>query len=219
MERKSTWQLRRLCVMGMLCALAFAAVAFIRIPVVLFLKYEPKDVLLTIGGFLFGPAAGLAMAAVVAFVEFITVSDTGVIGLAMNVLSSGLFVCIPAAIYRKERSIKRAVIGLVFGVLATTAGMLLWNYLITPLYMQVDRSQILGLLLPAILPFNLLKGTLNATLTLLLYKGVAATLRSAHLLPPAPAVSTGKKHQGVWVAALFILVSLILVMLAWMGVI
>ncbi len=219
MERHSTWRLRRLCVMGMLCALAFAAVAFIRIPVVLFLKYEPKDVLLTIGGFLFGPVAGLIMAIVVAFLEFITISDTGVIGLAMNILSSGLFVCIPATIYRKERSIKRAVIGLILGVLATTAGMLLWNYLITPLYMQVDRNQIVGLLLPAFLPFNLLKGTLNATLTLLLYKGVAGGLRSAHLLPPAPAVTANKKHHGVWLVTLFVLLSLILVMLAWMGII
>ena len=62
-------RLRRLCVMALLCAMAYAAVALIRIPAVAFLKYEPKDVLLVIGGFLLGPLEGAIMCAVVAAVE------------------------------------------------------------------------------------------------------------------------------------------------------
>ena len=37
---------------AMLSALAFAAVLFIRIPMVLFLEYDPKNVIITIGGFI-----------------------------------------------------------------------------------------------------------------------------------------------------------------------
>ena len=43
---------RRLAVMGLLCAVAYVIVAVCRIPIVSFLKYEPKDVVIVIGGFL-----------------------------------------------------------------------------------------------------------------------------------------------------------------------
>lgn len=47
---------RRLTVMGLLCAVAYVIVAVCRIPIVSFLKYEPKDVVIVIGGFLYGAA-------------------------------------------------------------------------------------------------------------------------------------------------------------------
>ena len=211
-----SWKLRRLTVMAMLVAISFAAVAFIRIPAVMFLKYEPKDVLLTIGGFMFGPLAGLGMAALVALIELVTISDTGVIGMAMNVISSGLFICISSAIYRRKRTLLGAVIGLICGVLAMTAGMVLWNYLITPLYMNVPREEVTGMLLTVFAPFNLFKGSINAALVMLLYKPVTSTLRSAHLLPHSE-IGGKKARLSVWLVALFVCVSLVLSLLIWSG--
>lgn len=66
-----------------------------------------------------------------------------------------------------------------------TVLMLLWNYLITPLYMHTARADVAAMLVPVFLPFNLLKGCLNATITVLLYKPVVQGLRHAHLLPPS----------------------------------
>ncbi|MBQ5840655.1 MAG: ECF transporter S component [Clostridia bacterium] len=212
------WKLRRLCMMAAICAMAFAAVSLIRIPVVVFLKYEPKDVLLTIGGFLFGPLAGSIMAVVVALVE-LTISDTGLIGALMNAISSCLFVCIAATIYHRRKTLGRAVIGLVAGALATTAGMLLWNYLITPLYMGLPREQIAAMLWTVFLPFNLLKTGLNATLTLLLYKTVVKALRAARLLPPSSGTEAPKNNRLAWFAALFVLLTLVLALLVWRGII
>ena len=117
-SKTQNWRLRRMCAMAMLCALAFLAVAFIRIPVVSFLKYEPKDVLLVIGGFLFGPLYGGLMCVVVSLVEMVTISDTGFIGFIMNMLSSGLFVCVAAGFYHHRRTLKNALWGLIAGVLA-----------------------------------------------------------------------------------------------------
>lgn len=216
--QKSTWRLRRLCVMALLCAMAFAAVALIRIPVVAFLKYEPKDVLLVIGGFLFGPLAGVAMATVVALIELVTVSDTGIIGCVMNILSSCLFVCTAAIIYRRRRNLTAAIIGLVCGALAATAGMLLWNYLVTPLYMGIPRQAVVDMLLPVFLPFNLFKTALNSTLTLLVYKSVVKALRASRLLPPAE-MTTAKPRRVVAVVALFALLTLVVVLLVWRGII
>lgn len=215
----ATAKLQRLCVMAMLCALAFVAVALIRIPVVAFLKYEPKDVLLVIGGFLFGPVYGGLMCAVVALVEMVTISDTGLIGCVMNMLSSCLFVCISAAFYRRPRSLKSAILGLAVGVVAMTAAMLLWNYLITPLYMNVPRETVAGMLTTVFLPFNLLKGSLNAALSVLLYKSTVRALRAAHLFPAENAApGEGQKKSLMWLVALFFAVTLLLLLLVWSGI-
>ena len=50
-------KMKKLTVLAMLSAIAYVAVALLRFPVVLFLSYEPKDVVIAIGGFLYGPAA------------------------------------------------------------------------------------------------------------------------------------------------------------------
>lgn len=54
--------------------------------------------------------------------------------------------------------------------------MMLWNYLVAPLYMGIPREEVVKLLLPAFLPFNLIKGGLNAAITMLLYKPVVSVL-------------------------------------------
>lgn len=218
--KDTVWKLRRLTVMATFIALAFAVVAFVRIPVMLWLSYEPKDVLLTIGAFLLGPIEGIVMIVVVALLELVTISNTGIIGFAMNVFSSCLFVCTASLIYHRKRTLKGALIGLICGALLTTGGMLLWNYLITPLYMaNTTRQQVAGMLIPLFLPFNLLKSALNATLTMLSYKGVSSALRAAKLLPPAQNQTGSKKYLPVTIVSLLVLIALILAMLAWKGVI
>lgn len=206
---------RRLIVMALLCALAFACVAVFRIPVVLFLKYEPKDCLLAIGGMLYGPGAALLMSVVVSLLECFTVSDTGWIGLIMNVLSSSLFLLPSAFLYQRRRKLSSAVAGLAVGAALATGGMLLWNWLITPLYMHIPRAQIEPLLLTAFLPFNLLKSSLNAVLTVLLYKSVVSALRAAHLVPKAEEPPRRHFSVGVAVCGLLLLAALIVTWLVW----
>ena len=49
---------RKIITYAMMAAIAYVVMALIRIPVVMFLKYEPKDVIIVIAGFLFGPVSG-----------------------------------------------------------------------------------------------------------------------------------------------------------------
>ncbi len=218
--KQTSWKLRRMTVMAMFIALAYAAVMFIRIPVVLWLNYEPKDVLLTIGAFLLGPVSGIIMTVTVALLEMITISDTGIIGFIMNIFSSCLFVCTASIIYHHKRTLTGALIGLISGALLATGGMILWNYLITPLYMaSATRAQIAGMLIPIFLPYNLLKSGLNATLTLLLYKSISTALRAAGLLPPAEQATTVKRNLPVIALSLLLLIALILALLVWRGII
>lgn len=174
---------KKLTILAMLCALAYAAVALIRIPAVEFLKYEPKDVIITFGGFLYGSGAALTVSVVVSFLEMVTISSTGWIGLLMNILSTAAFACTASLLYQKKHTLSGAVIGLCIGTVLMTAAMLLWNYLMTPLYMGLPRADVAAMLVPVFLPFNLIKGFLNAALTALLYRPLVQSLRRANLFP------------------------------------
>ena len=173
---------KKVALVGMLCALAFVTVVAIRIPVVLFLKYEAKDVIIALGGFIFGPLTSLIVSVIVSFIEMITISDTGYIGFAMNVLSTCAFACTASFIYKKRHTIDGAITGLVFGIVLATAAMIAWNYFLTPIYMKMPREVVAKMLVPYFLPFNLAKNAVNAALILLIYKPVVIGLRKAKLL-------------------------------------
>ena len=173
---------KKMVLLAMLAAIAYMIVALVRIPVVLFLKYEPKDVVITIGGFILGPAASFITSLLVSLLEMVTISETGPIGCLMNLLSTCSFACTAAFIYKKNHTLKGAVIGLLAGTVFMVAVMLLWNWLITPMYMGTPRSAVEALLLPAFLPFNALKGGLNSALTLVLYKPLVTALRRTGLV-------------------------------------
>ena len=211
-------QLKKITVLAMMCALAYVVMLVGRVPIVLFLKYDPKDVIITIGGFIYGPMAAFAISALVSLVEMVTVSDTGIIGCIMNILASCSFACSAAYLYKRHRSMKGAVLGLVAGWLIMTAVMLLWNYFITPYYMGYPREAVAELLVPAFLPFNLLKGGLNAAITMLLYKPIVTGLRRARLLPE-PVNEKGRKiNIGVILVSLLVLTTFVLLTLIFMGV-
>ncbi|MBP5167004.1 MAG: ECF transporter S component [Oscillospiraceae bacterium] len=174
---------KKLVLYAMLSALAYVAMLVIHIPVS-FLTIDPKDTVIVIAGFIMGPLASLIISVVVSLVEMITVSNTGVIGFVMNTLSSAAFCCTAALIYKKRHSIKGAVVALAAAVLAQTVVMLLWDWLMVPLYMEhATREMVVGMLMPLFLPFNLLKGGINMALALLLYKPMTSALRRAGLVP------------------------------------
>lgn len=202
---------KTLAVIGMLTAVAFAAKLLSSVfpNVAGFLSFDLKDVVIVIGGFLYGPLAAAAITLVVSLVEMVTVSSTGLIGLLMNVLASCSFACVAAVIYRIKHDLWGAILGLLTGTVAMTAVMLLWNWLITPIYMRVDRSVVAGMLLPTFLPFNLVKGGINATLAVLLYKPIVTALRAAHLAEESTA-KKGEAKWGVIIVALVLLVTFIL---------
>ena len=210
---------KNLVLMALLAAAAYVMVAVVRIPAVLFLKYEPKDVVITIGGFLLGPMASLLISAGVSLVEMVTISDTGPIGCLMNLLSTCSFACTAAIIYKKKHDIWGAVLGLLAGSATMIGVMLLWNWLVTPLYMVgTSREAVAAMLVPVFLPFNALKAGLNSALILGLYKPLTTALRKARLLPEVP--SSGRKAKpGLYIFAAALLVTCILCLLVMRGII
>jgi len=202
---------KKLTTLAMLSAIAFVLAAFARVPIVLFLRYDPKDVIIVIGGFIYGPLAALMIAVVVSAMQMFTVSQTGPWGLLMNIVASGSFCCTAAWIYKKNRTMKGAVYGLAAGFFVATAAMMLWNYLVAPIYMGVPRQEVARLLLPAFLPFNLIKNGLNVALTIFLYKHIKTVLQFTKLLPTSTESSNPVKFNiGVLLAAIFVFIACIL---------
>ena len=104
------------------------------------------------------------------------------------------------------------------GALLMTVLMLLWNYLITPLYMHTARADVAAMLVPVFLPFNLLKCGLNSGLTLFLYKPIVGIFRRTSLVEH----TSGGDHaitKGTVLIGLFICASVICFILGFQGII
>ena len=215
---------KKLATLAMLTALAYVVMYLSKLmpSVNGFLDFDFKDVVLCIGGFVYGPIAALMMTVVVCFLEMITVSHTDIIGCIMNIVATASFVCTACAIYKRNRTMKGAIIGLASAVVVLVVVMLAWNYFLTPIYQRIPREAIVDMLPTVFLPFNSVKGGLNMTVTLLVYKPVVDALRKAKLVPESTSHAApvgAKKHLGMTIVILFVFVSCVLFALSLQGLI
>ncbi len=202
-------KLKKISASAMLCALAFLCMFVFRIKVS-FLTFDAKDAVISIISLMFGPLYGVLSAAIVAFLEFLSVSDTGVYGLIMNFLSSGTFALTCGVIYKYKKSFSGAIVGLVISVLSVTSVMLLANLFITPYFMGADRSVVISMIAPLLLPFNLTKAAMNAAITLAIYKPLTTGLKKAGLVPSGNNIHYKLNSKSV----LLIVISLIVIVIA-----
>ncbi len=183
---------RMLTTLAVLTALSIVLMLFIRFPIfpaAPYLEFEPMDIPILIAGFAFGPLAGLAVTLVSSLIQGLTVSSAvgGWVGVLMHFIATGTFVTVASVIYRRKRNIIGAVIGLVAGVIAMAGIMVPANLLITPAFFGVPIDAVKSMLLPIIIPFNLIKAGINATVTFIIYK----PLRRFLIKSPAPRIDDG----------------------------
>lgn len=167
------WDTRQLVTMALMCAIGvlLSFIEFPLLPGVTWLKYDASAMPALVCGFAFGPGAGLAVGVVGAVIHGILMADFS--GAIMNILVVAGFVLPAALVYRKTRTLKGAVLGLVLSVIAATAMAILGNLVITPLYLGVPFDAVVAMILPILTPFNLVKAVLNGVLTLIVYKSVS----------------------------------------------
>lgn len=219
---ESAYRTKKIAILGLITAIAYVVVILCRLPIipsVPFLDLEFKSAIILIGAFMFGPLAGFSMTVVVCVLEMLTISSTGIIGCIMNILATCCFVCPAAFIYKRKRTLSGAIIGMSIGAVLMTAAMVLWNYLLTPIYMGIPREAIVELLIPAFIPFNLIKAALNGSVTLLLYKFVVTALRKANLIPQE-VNSKGRTKTtiiGSVIIACLVIITCVLIILAFNG--
>lgn len=172
---------KKLTVSAMLIALAFLSIFLLKFKVS-FLSFDFKDALLSVLTLLYGPLWGIISVCIVAVLEFLTVSDTGVYGLIMNIISSGVFALSVGFVYKYKRSFLGAIIAAICAVVSVTIFMMLANMLITPYYMGVSTDTVIKLIPTLLLPFNLIKSLMNASVMLIIYKPLTSLLRKIGLM-------------------------------------
>ena len=214
---------KQLVTLAMLSAIAYAVMFMSKaLPSVNgFLDFDFKDVIICVGGFIYGPLAAALMSILVAFIELVTISSTGLWGFLMNCLATCAFCCTACYVYKKRHTQRGAVLGLALGLVCLVVVMLLWNFLITPIYTGYPREVVTAMLLPVFLPFNLAKGGMNMAVTLLLYKPIVTALRRAKLAPPSHSQGQpGKKGSaGSLLFSAALLATFVTLALVLMGVI
>lgn len=173
--------IKKLTVSAMLIALAFLSIFALKFKVS-FLSFDFKDALLSVLTLLYGPLWGVLSVCIVAVLEFLTISDTGVYGLIMNIISSGIFALSVGFVYKYKRSFSGAILASISAVFSVTIVMMLANMFITPYYMGVSTDAVIKLIPSLLLPFNLIKSLMNASVMLIIYKPLTSLLRKIGLM-------------------------------------
>lgn len=170
---------RKLTVMAMLTAISVVLVYLVHtwiFPSAPFLEYDPADIPILIGAFAYGPLAGLGLTVAASAIQALTVSaKSGLYGFLMHVIATSVLTVTASVIYKKKHTKGGAALGLLCGTAAMGAVMMAANHFITPLFMGVPTETVDAMLLPVMLPFNLIKAGINSLFTFLIYKAVSVS--------------------------------------------
>lgn len=162
-----------------------------------FLSFDLKDAVMAVGAMFFGPVYGFAMVILVAFIEMVTIGTTGFYGFIMNVISSSFFVCVCSLVYKHNRTMKGAVIGMVSSIFSMTAAMMVANILITPYYMGVETEAVIDMIPTVLFPFNLTKAIFNASIAFILYKPMSTALKRSGFIKSSDAADVGSYRPSL----------------------
>ena len=161
---------RKMVLMGMLCAISIVLVSALRLPfpAAPFLEYDPADIPIIIGTFLMGPVCGLIITVIVSILQgIIFSSSSGIIGIIMHIFATGFYV-IAIGLVSKIKIRQSRIAAVVIGTLVMTAAMVVWNMIFTPIFMNQPFEVVKGMILPIIVPFNLMKAGINGVLALII---------------------------------------------------
>ncbi len=168
---------KSIVIMALLIAISVGLLYLIRYPIfpaAPYLEYDPADIPILIGAFAFGPVAGIVLTVIASAVQALTVSaHSGIYGFIMHVIATSTLVIVASVIYRIRHTRVGAVIGLVSGTLAMAGVMMIANHFITPVFTGAPTEAVDAMLVPIILPFNLIKAGVNSAVTFLIYKVVS----------------------------------------------
>ncbi|NSW90394.1 MAG: ECF transporter S component [Firmicutes bacterium] len=171
----------RIAALSALGIVLMLALRFPLIPSAPYLEYDPADIPILIGGFMYGPLAGLIITVIVSFIQAVSVSaGSGWIGFVMHVIATGTLVLVSSLIYKKVHTFKGAIISLVAGSLAMVLIMIPANLYFTPKF-GIPYEVVKAGLAVTVIPFNILKSVINSLLTMLLYKPLSKAFKKITL--------------------------------------
>ena len=176
-DQAQGWSTKRIAITALFCAVAAISTLFLQFPIlpgVTFLKYDPSAIIALIAGFAFGPATGVVVS-VIPYLPHIA-TESGFYGMIMAIIATLSLVLPASLVYQRMTSLKGAIIGMVVGAVCCLIATIGANLIITPIYMGVPTEAVVGMIIPTLLPFNLLKIAINCVVCVLIYKPVAKAL-------------------------------------------
>ncbi len=166
-----------------------------------FLQIDLSDLPALLGTFALGPVSGILIELfkIVLHIVF-KGTQTGFVGEFANFVVGSIFVATAGIIYKKRKSKKTAILGLISGTVIMSLCASVLNYtILLPLYAKIFKAPIEAfvamaaainpniktvkdLVLLSILPFNLLKGIVISVVTIPVYKSVSPILHREEML-------------------------------------
>lgn len=160
-----------------------------------FYKLDFSEVPVLIGSFALGPIPGAMIELVKILLNFVlNGTDTGGVGEFANLVVGCSFIIPASLVYRHNKSIKNAVLGMLLGTLSLAViGSLLNYFVLLPVYSKIynmpieafvsmgnavnkNITDLKTLVLYAVVPFNAFKGIVVSAITLLIYKRLSPIL-------------------------------------------
>lgn len=158
---------------AILCAISIVLLYFVHFPIipgVTFLEYDPADICIIITTLCYGTKLGLISTVAVSVIQGTTVSvQSGIIGIFMHIISTGTLVT--AVSFMNKRG-KTLLSTLSFGTVCMVIVMIPLNLIFTGIFMGSGIGTVAKMLIPAIIPFNLVKASLNSLLSAVVYKKI-----------------------------------------------
>lgn len=151
------------------------------IPAFAWLKIDLSDVPALLGGFGFGPLAGVLIELIKnLLIPLVKGSQTGFVGETANFLI-GVSLILPASfIYYRNKSKKNAILGMISGgILMEVVGIVANVYFLLPAYGMKMPAEMLQNYVWALIAFNGIKATMVSVLTYVLYKRVSVSIFKA----------------------------------------
>ena len=211
MNQKRMFNVRNVVLIGMFSALA-AVLETLQIPVPFappFYKLDFAELPVLVGGFAMGPVPAMLIAVVKNLLKLlINGTSTFYVGEVANALGCMLLSVPAALIYRRHKTKKVAMAALAVSVVIAVIGAVFINCFLTiPTYaiafggmeniiamgtaVNPAITNLYTFAIFAIVPFNLLKCSLNALVTVLVYKRISVILHAERPVNPGKASVKG----------------------------
>jgi riboflavin transporter FmnP len=167
---KTHWQARQLATMALFIALG-AILSFIEFPLipgVPFLKYDASTVAAMVAGLTYGAGSGCLVGVLIAAIHGLFSGNLW--GALMNAVVVIAFVLPTALGYRHNKSVPFTIIMMLVSSVAMLVAAVVMNLLVTPIYMGVPFSSVVEMIVPILVPFNIIKAVINCVISFILLK-------------------------------------------------
>ena len=171
--KMSSASVLNISLIGIFAAISVVSIMLLHFPIIPaapYLEYDMADVPIMLIAMLINPIAGECVLLIVSLIQAFAFGGNGIIGCIMHFVASSAMVLIMGYVYRKwQKILPHLIIAAVISTLAMTALMIPLNLIFTPILFGMPVSAVKDLIVPVLIPFNLIKAGINCTACVALF--------------------------------------------------